>query len=113
MSAGHRHPTPVQHGDEVVGSGELGSERDEPHGPRVEQALEQREIGIAASRLRMRTQPLRREKRPLEMCAEHVRPLRVVRQLGERRDELALGRGDERREKRRHTRLEQRLPAMR
>jgi hypothetical protein len=33
-----------------------------------------------------------------------------VRQFRERSDELVLGRGDERRQERRHTRLEQRLP---
>ena len=110
VSAGHRHPTPVQHGDEAVGSGELGSERDEPHGPRVEQALEQREIGIAASRLGMRTSRFAARNGP-SRCAPSTRGrCESCGSSGERRDELVLGRGDERREKRRHTRLEQRLP---
>ena len=109
VTAGDRDPAPMKEVDERAGAGELGRERDEPHGAGREQTLEQLGVGIAPRRLGVRAEPLRGEERPFEVRAEDVRGPGAVRHLRERRDELLLGRRDERGQVRRDAGLEHRL----
>ena len=109
VAAGDRDSAPMQQVDKRAGAWELGRERDEPHRAGCEQALEQLGVGISARSLGMSAEPLRGEEGPLEVRAEDVRALRVVRDLRQRGDELFLGGRDERRQVRRDARLQERL----
>ena len=63
--------------DQLERAVELRCERHLRDAPGREQALEQRGIGVAAGRDRMRAEAERREKRPLEVRADHPRPDRA------------------------------------
>ena len=53
--------------------GSSGAERDEPHRPGFEQALEQRRVGIVAPVARVGAEPVGRDERPLEVRSEDAR----------------------------------------
>src|SRR5712691_5514897 len=95
--------------DQLERAGQLRREGHHPHGPRVEQALEESSVGIAPPGRRMGSEPARGEEGTLEVDADDPRPVQLGGNLGERRHELVFLRGDQRRQVRGDARLEQRL----
>ena len=88
--------------------GSSGRQRHQPHRARVEQALEERQIGIAPGRGLVRPEPGRREERALEVHAEDPRARLVGRHFAHRCEHLLLGARDQRRQVRGDAALEQR-----
>ena len=99
----------VEQVDQLERAGQLGRERHQPHGTCREQALEQRDIGIAPRGEAVRAEAGGGEERPLEVGAEDPRAVIPVRDRAQRADHVLLGRGDERRQVRRDAGLEERL----
>ena len=100
----------VQPLDDLVARRELRRERDETDRPRVEEPLEQSEVGVAASGRRMDPEAQSRQERPFEMRAEDARPVRLSRHLAEGGEELLFGGRDEGREVGSDAGLEERFP---
>ncbi len=101
-----------QHVDERARAGELRCERHQPHGAGVEQALEQRQVGVAARRRFVGAETVGREERAFEVHAEDPGPCGIVdRHFAHRREHLLLRARDQRWEIRRHAGLEQRVPS--
>ena len=91
---------------------ELGRQRDQPDGPRIEKALEQLGIGVAASARWVDPQAERRQERPFQMRAEDAGPVRLGRHLAEGGEELLFGGRDEGRQECGDTGLEQCLAGL-
>ena len=100
-------PAREQAVDHLAGAGKLGGKRHQPHRPRVEQAVEQRHVGVTAGFRNMRAEAARREKRPFEVHAEDARPLALARNFAHRCDHLLLGTRDQGRQIRGDAGLEQ------
>ena len=75
---------------------ELRRERDETDRPRVQEPLEQVQVGVAAGRRRVDPEAQGRQERPFEMRAQDARPVRLSRHLAEGGEELLFGGRDER-----------------
>ena len=102
----------VQEVDELERAFELGREGHLGDRPGLEQALEERAIGIAPVGLRMGAEALRGEERPLEVRAEHPWPDRFGRQRAQGGDQVGFGCGDEGRLERGHPRRQERFAGL-
>ena len=109
VAAGGDDSARVQEVDQLERAVELGRERHLRDRACSEQALEECGVRVAAGVDRVGAEAERREERALEMGADHARPDRLARDLGERCDEVLLGRGDQRRLEGGDAVLEQRL----
>ena len=74
----------------LLAPGQLGRECDQPDGPRIEQPLEQLQIGVAAGVSRVDPEAQGRQERPFEMRTEDAGPVRLGRHLAEGGEELRL-----------------------
>ena len=99
----------VQQVDQLERAVQLGRKRHLRDRACSEQALEECGVRVAAGVDRVGAEAERREERPLEMDADHARPDRLARDLGERCHEMLLGRRDHRRLEGRDAVLEQHL----
>src|SRR6266508_497012 len=97
MAARNRYAALPQQLHKLVRTLQLGRQRDMTHRSSSEQPLEQTTVGIAPRLGRMRPEPLGRDERALEMRPDDVRRGTVQWNLAQRRRQLVLGRGDERR----------------
>ena len=77
--------------DDLARSRELRRERDESDGPRVQEPLEQVQVGVAAGGRWMDPEAQSRQERPFEMRAQDARPVRLSRHLAEGGEELLFG----------------------
>ena len=76
--------------DEVERAGKLRRERHEPDRPGRKEALEQRRVGIAPSGESVCPEPGGGEERPFQVHAQDARAGGMLRDRGERGDEIAL-----------------------
>ena len=81
--------------DDFARTRELRGERHESDGPRVQEPLEQVQVGIAAGGGGMDPEAQGRQERPFEMHAQNARPVRLGRHLAEGGEELLFGGRDE------------------
>ncbi len=109
VAARHDDAAARQQVDQLERAVQLRRERHRGHGACVEQAREQRRIWVAARVDGVRPEPHRREEGPFEVDADHARADGLPRDLGERGDELGLGRRDQGRLEGRDAALEERL----
>ena len=93
--------------DDLARSRELGRERHQSDGPRIEEPFEQAQIGVAASRGRMDPESEGGDERPFEVDPQYAWPVRLGRHLAEGGEELLFGSGDEGREEGGDARLQQ------
>ena len=90
-------PRALRSVDQLERAFELRSERHVRHRPGREEPLEQSAIRVAARGCGMGAEALRRQERPFEVGADHARPDRDIGDSAERRRQLVLRSGDERR----------------
>jgi hypothetical protein len=106
VAAGGDDSARVQQVDQLERAVQLGRKRHLRDRACSEQALQECGVRVAAGVDRVGAEAERREERPLEMGADHARPDRVARDLGQRCHEVLLGRRDHRRLKGRDAVLE-------
>ena len=81
--------------DHRARAGELGRERDQPDGARVEEPLEELEIRVPPRCGGVDPEAQGRQEGPFEVGAENAGPVRLGRYLAEGCEELLFGGGDE------------------
>src|SRR5690348_5875371 len=106
VPARDRDTSQLQELDQDIGARQFRGERDEANRACPDQALEQADIRVATPGGRVCTEPGRRKERALEVYAEDARAVIRLWDLAQRREQVLLRRGDERRQVRRHAALE-------